>query len=201
MGVYELSGAGSLKTGRTLYPTMNANNGNNYGAMVPIATATFTGSTSEVTFSSIPQNFQDLQIVLMGRSTNASTTVDPHFALNGDSSTIYSATQLIGNGSSATSERLTNSNVGYFGKMPGASTTSGILGAANLYFLNYASASTFKTGLVRLANDYNGSGTTELRVTLWRSTAAISSITLKATSGNWTDTTTATLYGIRAVSS
>jgi hypothetical protein len=199
MGVYELSGAGSVKTGRTLYTSMNANN--MYGAMVPISTATFSGSTSEVIFSSIPQTYQDLQIVLMGRSTNASATVDPHFALNGDSSSIYSATSLIGTGSSTVSERITNSNVGYFGKMPGASTTSGIFGVANLYFLNYASTSTFKTSLVRLANDYNGSGTTELRVTLWRSTAAINSITLKATSGNWTDTTTATLYGIRAVSS
>jgi hypothetical protein len=198
MGVYELSGAGSIKTGRTNYTSMNA--GNQYGAMVPIATATFSGSTSEVTFSSIPQTYQDLQIVLMGRSTNASTTVDPHFALNGDASTLYSATFMFGDGGVA-SQRLTNSNVGYFGKMPGASIGSGILGVANLYFLNYASTSTFKTALVRLANDYNGSGSTELRVTLWRSTAAINSITLKATSGNWTNTTTATLYGIRAANS
>ena len=46
MGVYELSGAGSLKTPRTVYSSINANN--QYGAMVPIAsyTAASTGGLS-----------------------------------------------------------------------------------------------------------------------------------------------------------
>lgn len=166
MGVYELSGAGSLKTGRVLYPTMNANNGNNYGAMVPIGSAEASGSSNSLSFSSIPSTYQALTIVLNARSTNASTTTQAIMFFNGDvSSSSYSATWLDGDGSSATSGRQSNFSQLYcVDGMPAASATAGIFSSTTIQILNYASATTFKTVLIRQAADLNGSGLSRLTV-------------------------------------
>lgn len=193
MGVYELSAAGSVKTGRTLYTSMNANN--QYGAMVPIAYAsesTFGG------FTNIPSTYQDLHIVgsLLSDATRTATSL--WLRLNGDSGTNYSDTQLTGNGSTATSARASNNTILGLN----LSLTSGIPGIFEMWIPNYANTSTYKTVLWRSANDNNGSGTTTLQVGLWRSTAAINAISFLYPGGNsQTANTTATLYGIRAVSS
>lgn len=194
MGVYELSGAGSVKTGRTLYTSMNA--GNQFGAMVPIASGVGTAS-----FANIPQTFQDLYLVANLRGSNANTIEFSFSNLNLSSDTLYSYTSIQGDGSSASSSRTNIGNTAFFlGVMPGGNSTTGIFGALEMWILNYANTSTFKTVLYRLAADQNGSGETRLGVGLFRSTAAIN--TLQAFGGNGTASgSTATLYGIRAVSS
>ena len=198
-----MSSAGGLKTPRTLYTTMNANNGNSFGALVPIASAAATGSSNSLSFSSIPSTFQDLMIVLNARSTNASTTTQAIMFFNGDvSSSNYSATWIDGNGSSATSGRQSNFAQLYcVDGMPAASATSGIFSSTVFHILNYASTSTFKTVLIRQAADLNGSGLSRLTVGLWRATpAAISSLGINAVSGNYAAGSTLTLYGVRAAS-
>jgi hypothetical protein len=174
---------------------MNA--GNQFGAMVPIAQATG-GSGS---FTNIPQTFQDLHIVAQLRGVNANTIEFFFSNINLSSEAIYSYTSLQGDGSSATSSRNNNGNTAIFlGVGPGANSTAGIFGSLEMWVLNYASTSTFKTVLYRLAADQNGSGESRLGVGLFRSTAAIS--TLQVFGGNGTATgSTVTLYGIRAVSS
>jgi hypothetical protein len=202
MGVYELSGAGSVKTGRTLYTSMNA--GNMYGAMVPIATveANSGSTTNPMSFTNIPQTYQDLMLVVFGRATNADTTNEYAVTINNDYTTIYSRTILQGNGSAASSTRTTGDSY-YFPRYArtGASATSGIFGASTTHFLNYANTSTFKTIVSRAATDVNGSGFTTLTCGLYRSTTGINRLDLFSNGGNWTFGSTATLYGIRAVSS
>jgi hypothetical protein len=196
MGVYELSGAGSVKTGRTLYTSMNA--GNQFGAMVPIATAEVAGTSNNTFFSNIPQTFQDLMIVCSVRSARSGPLESINIGINGQTF-IYSSTRLIGNGSTATSIRGTNDQYFcYMGVVPAATSTSGIFGSAVFHILNYRS-NTNKTILSRTAADLNGSGETQLGVGLFRYTPAISDVFI---STEFTNTTgTITLYGIRAVSS
>jgi hypothetical protein len=193
MGVYELSGAGSVKTGRTLYTSMNA--GNQFGAMVPIASAsesTFSG------FTNIPTTYQDLYVVGSVLSDATRTATSLWLRLNNDSATNYSVTQLDGNGSSASSSRAANNTI--IGLNFGL--VSGNPAVFEMWILNYANTSTLKTVLIRSANDNNGSGTTSLMVGLYRSTSVVSAINLLYPGGNsQTANTTATLYGIRAVSS
>jgi hypothetical protein len=203
MGVYELSGAGSVKTGRTLYTSMNA--GNQYGAMVPIATSTLS-SNGYFEFSNIPQNYQDLFVSVNARA--AATVGDSGFsnqsyitAYFNDITSNYSVTFLIADGTSATSTRASSQSNCYFGFIPNQNATSGIFGATTIQILNYANTSTFKTTLSRTAGDANGSGTTTLTVNSWRNTLAINKITLYCSYTNFLAGTTATLYGIRAVSS
>jgi hypothetical protein len=61
--------------------------------------------------------------------------------------------------------------------------------------MNYSNATTYKTMLSR-AN--NGAAGVDAIANLWRSTAAISSITVKITGGNMKAGSTFTLYGIAA---
>lgn len=200
MGVYELSGAGSLKTPRTVYSSMNA--GNQYGAMVPIASSTL-ASSGDFYFTNIPQTYQDLFISVYGRSTQTLSTGSYFGGFNGNygGNTNYSSTYLYGDGSSAVSYRQSNQQgIWDEGTLPATSATSGIFGAMNMHILNYANTSTFKTYLLRSASDINGGGRTTLGVGLWRQTAAINTIYLTA-SISFAAGTQATLYGIRAVSS
>lgn len=192
MGVYELSGAGSLKTPRTVYSSMNANN--QYGAMVPIGTSFSTNTTA---FLNIPQTFQDLRLVVS--ASIESGTNFPFVAINNEGSTASSSTRLFGNGSSALSERRTGDGVWFFGAIPFA-TGSTFVGSLTLDILNYASSTTFKTGISRWAHDLNGSGQTHLTAYLKQTTAPITRIDLGGNPGPFS-VFTATLYGIRAVSS
>jgi len=196
MGVYELSGAGSVKTGRTLYTSMNANN--QYGAMVPIATAVGTGSANELVFNNIPQGYQDLFVSIYANLTATGTIWA--YANGYSASGLYSDTILIGDGSSSTSSRSTGQN--QFNITTAASIGTSAPATFTFHLLNYANTSTFKTALTRAAIDKNGSGVTTLDVSLWRSTAAVTSLGFNTFgAANFTTSTTATLYGIRAVSS
>jgi hypothetical protein len=191
MGVYELSGAGGLISGRTEYKSMNA--GNQYGAMVPIASAVGTGQTT-IAFNNIPQTFQDLMLVEYVVFT---TNADQCQVSTNISGSVYSSTNLWGNGSSASSARFTGG--GAIGSSPGVGNSNAQPLSLIRHFLNYANTATNKTMLQRAAQDLNGSGTTWLTVGLMGGTSAINTINLL--SGGYATGSTFTLYGIRAVSS
>ena len=195
MSVYKLSQAGSPKTSRTLYSSMSAGTNYFYGAMVPIS-STVVSSTGSVTMSSIPSTYQDLVLVVSAR-TDSSTLTSALLRFNGDSGSNYSSTMLIGNSVSSASERYSNESFVRIGYAVGSSQLASAYATQVVHLLNYANTSTNKTILARDASDTNGSGLTQLSAGVWRNTAAISSITY-ATS--LVAGSTATLYGIRAVS-
>ena len=169
-----------------------------HGAMVPIAYATPSNAT--VTFTNIPQGYQDLFIVMYARSSGNSSSGTVEGRFNGDTSSNYSFTYLNGNGSGAASGRGSSATIFAAGRATGTSVSSSIFSTSTLYILNYANTTTYKTCLERGADDENGSGVTEMWVSLWRSTSAITSISL-ATPGqtNFASGTTIALYGVRTV--
>lgn len=164
-----------------------------HGAMVPIAY----GSTSSFGgFSNIPSNYQDLYVVGSVLSDATRTATSLWLRLNNDSGTNYSNTQIDGNGSVASSSRASNNTIIGLN----FNLVSGNPGVFEMWILDYANTSRFKTVLIRSANDNNGSGTTSLSVGLYRSTAAITSINFLYPGGNsQTANTTAALYGVRSV--
>lgn len=196
MPVYEMSAAGSVKVPRVNHQSMNA--GNQYGAMVPIATVDVAGTSNNTFFSNIPQTFQDLMIVCSLRAARSAALENINIGIN-NQTFIYSGTRLIGNGSTATSVRGVNDQYFcYMGVVPAATSTSGTFGSAVFHILNYKS-STNKTVLSRTAADLNGSGETHLGAGLFRYTLPISDLFI---STEFTNTTgTITLYGIRAANS
>ena len=174
---------------------MNA--GNQYGAMVPIASTT--GGSAN--FANIPQTFQDLYVVSSIRGVNANTIEFFFSNLNSSSSAIYSYTSLQGDGSTATSSRTNQGNTAFFlGIGTGGNSTAGNFTSLQMWILNYTNTSTFKTVLYRLAADQNGSGESRIGVGLFSSTAAINAVNVFGANGTASGSTH-NLYGIRAVSS
>lgn len=155
-----------------------------------IASNTVTGSAvSSVAFNSIPQTFTDL--ILICNNLTESTNQQGYIRFNGDSGSNYSRTLMYGDGTSAVSFRQTNQsglNVGMSSTAPGQTIIMNIM--------DYSNSTTFKTVLDRQTN----TGTTQALVYLWRSTSAISSLTINSFDGSNSISVGSKfrLYGIQA---
>lgn len=156
----------------------------------PIATFTATAS-STFTFSSIPSTYTDLRLVVVGTPGTGNSSGSLRF--NGISTTTYSNTNLIGNGTAASSTVNTSATAITTFQF----TSTSIPAMAVIDIFNYANTGVFKTFLISESSDNNGSGTTISRVGIWRSTSAITTIDINA-AGSFNTGTTATLYGIKA---
>jgi hypothetical protein len=154
----------------------------------PIATNTVSTTTSSYTFNSITSAYTDLVLVVFGISTASIYNWGMRF--NGDTGSNYSRTIMFGTSSSAGSSRLSNStsiNTGFL-------TTNGAPNIINIQ--NYSNTTTYKTSIQRGGD---ASDSTSTGVGIWRSTAAINSITMFSDGGSFIAAgTTFTLYGIAA---
>jgi hypothetical protein len=155
----------------------------------PIATTTLGTAAASITFSSISSAYTDLRLVFVGGTSTA--TLEMWFRVNSDTGTNYSQTNLYGNGATAASNRTSNAN--YIVLSSTAPGTPVEFVTVDLF--SYA-GSTYKTVLVTDSNDKNGSGFVYRNAGLWRSTSAITSVTVLSEAGNLVAGTTATLYGI-----
>jgi hypothetical protein len=168
--------------------------GNTY---VAIATQTASGSASSITFSSIPQTYTDLIVIMNAGQASPSVNQTRLRVGNGtaDTGSNYSQTILFGNGSSANSAK--DSNVDYINfDYLAAPGISGDYNTVIANFMNYSNTTTYKTILHRAGKATNG---TDALVSLWRSTSAINIISLFTSAGNnWTAGSTFSLYGIAA---
>lgn len=162
----------------------------------PIATTTVasSGTTSSIVFSGIPSTYTDLRLILVPTSNAAAEVLVQLNTDSGTGPTTYSATQLAGNGTSATSTN--GSNTYRFPNISPEGTNSTKPSIYTMDFMSYTS-STFKTVLFTASEDYNGSGQVSQSVGLWRNTAAINAITLTLSSlRTYNAGARATLYGI-----
>jgi hypothetical protein len=156
-----------------------------------IATQTLGSAAATVTFSSIPSTYTDLVLIITPQSSSGTASVD--IQLNGDTGTNYSLTYLYGTGSSAASGRDSNTAIAGGGS---AVATANIFLTNTVQIQNYSNTTTNKTLLMRTGNT---DGNVLTAVSIWRNTAAITSISLKlATAVNFTTGSTFTLYGIKA---
>ena len=152
-----------------------------------IATTTLSTTQNEITFTSIAGTYTDLVIVANGGVTS---TNDIWLRFNSDTGTNYSRTRMTGSGSAAASTR----NSAFDSILINAGTVGS---NANfiINIMNYANATTFKTAVSR----FNSSSFVVASVGLWRSTSAITSVSLRAGSADtFTSGSTFSLYGIKA---
>jgi hypothetical protein len=153
----------------------------------PLATQTLSSPASTITFSSIPNTYTDLILIFNG---SAASYVNTYLTINGDSSVLYSATRLYGNGTSPSSTSYSAASFSYAGDVQ----TSGSNGI--IHFMSYANTNVKKTFISR---DSAANGGVGAWAGLYNSTSAISSILFGATSGtNFNSGSTFTLYGIKA---
>jgi hypothetical protein len=161
-----------------------------------ISSQTLSSATATVTFSSILSTYTDLRLITTVTATTGGN--DLYVRLNADSSASYSSTYLTGNGTTATSFY---SSGGIYGTSIDPCYLVGLSSTIPQFFdfniFNYA-GSTYKTVLAIASQDQNGSGLIGNQVTLYRSTTAISSITISAISDTFKIGSTFNLYGIKA---
>jgi hypothetical protein len=168
------------------------------GAFIPLATTTLSTSASNITFSSIPQNYEHLQIRLFVRSTTANTSSNAYIQFNGDTSTNYSYHELTGQGSTAGSAAGTTVSGPRICNYPAASSTASMFGVGVIDILDYKDPNKYTTYRSLNGNDQNGSGYVILFSGSWRNTAPITSILIGDNSGgNFVQYTHAALYGIK----
>lgn len=159
-----------------------------------IASQTVTGSAvTSVTFSSIPGTYTDLVLVTSAKN-NTGAQYRLQLSFNGDRGTsIYSVTKLTGNGTTAISSRAANATYG--------AILIGTIGSTNFdnaitHIMDYSNTTTNKTVLSR-GNETAAEVNAE--VGLWRSSVAITSLTLDLETGiNFAIGSTFKLYGIQA---
>jgi hypothetical protein len=153
----------------------------------PIASYTSSSSASTTTFSSIPGTYTDLILVVTG-----SMSVDNNFRIrfNGDTGTNYSDTRVSGDGSSAASSRASSQT-----SIKISQGTHTNLGTYSAQIMSYANTNVYKTALMTSAMPASA---VNRAVGLWRSTSAITSLTVFTASGNFTDGATMNLFGVKA---
>lgn len=154
----------------------------------PIATTTLGSAQASVTFNSF-SGYTDLFLVVNATST-ANNNMDLRF--NSDSASNYSRTVVLGDGSTASSNRA-SSQTFIRCTSDGIISTGSSMQTVNI--MNYANSTTYKTTIGRANNAAFG---TDAIVGLWRSTAAITSLTLTLSTNNFSAGSTFTLYGIAA---
>ena len=168
------------------------------------------GGASSIEFTSIPSTYQHLQIRLIGRyaDTGSSGLWNYNMRLNGNDSALYISHQLRGNGTSAlpgtSGTNQTSFALGNQSLIPRTNELANVFGASIIDILDYANTS--KNRVIRNLSgvDLNGvsldtvtTGNVHIESGLFRSTTAVSSVTLFSIY-NWAQHSTAALYGVKA---
>jgi hypothetical protein len=163
--------------------------------MTLISTVTVgSGGAANIDFTSIPQTYTDLVILLSTRTTNAAVNDNPVIRFNASTSS-YSLRRLytFSNGS-ASSDSLSYITVG---NTAGNNTTSNTFGNSTVYVPNYT-GSTYKSVSADGVSEYNGTAAAmAINAGLWSNTSAITQVTFVSEAGsNFMQYSTASLYGI-----
>lgn len=161
-----------------------------------ISTATGTGSSGVITFSSIPNTFQHLQIRGFTKSTGGGSNWKVQF--NSDTGSNYANHYLESNGSAVSAGAEINQTGMNFYAATATSTATSVYAAMVMDILDYTSTNKNKTVRTLSGVDTNGGGNNDVNSGLWFATpAAITSITITLNSGSFTTDSKIALYGIK----
>jgi hypothetical protein len=167
--------------------------GNSYDS---IATATGTGSSGVITFTSIPSTYRHLQIRGFTKSTGGGSNWKVQF--NSDTGSNYSNHYLESNGSSVSAGGEINQTGMNFYAATATSTASNVYAAMVMDILDYTSTNKAKTVKTLSGVDTNGGGNNDFNSGLWYATpAAIATITITLNSGSFDTNSKIALYGVK----
>ena len=153
-----------------------------------LANITLGTAASAVTFSSIPSNYRDL--IIFGTATG-STTLQGRIRLNGDSGTNYAFIRVSGSGSAASAAGVSSNTFVALSSIAQATTTGAL--QMNIGVMDYSITDKHKAIISRAGQAANGS---EVIANVWANTAAVTSIEVSTSTGNWAIGSTFALYGI-----
>jgi hypothetical protein len=163
------------------------------------------GGSSTVTFSSIPSTYKHLQIRGISRSTSAANSGDSlRMRFNSDNASNYSYHILDGyQGASGGIEAGSATSTTFASLFVQSENghASNLFAAGIIDVLDYQNTNKYKT--IRAIGGYDINGSTGgynyvgIYSANWRSTSAVTDITLLCTGGNFAQYSSFALYGIR----
>jgi hypothetical protein len=161
-----------------------------------ISSNVLSSTAASVTFSAIPATYTDLVVRCSVRTSYAGTEDYILVRVNGITSSVYSATNLNGTGTTVNSDRLTSATYTYF-LSDAANNTANTFCNTEIYFPSYL-ASQNKPFSIFSVEENNSSGTVmSATAGLYGQTTAISSISFTPFTGpNISIGSSFYLYGI-----
>ena len=161
-----------------------------------IATVTTTTSPSSITFSSIPQTYQHLQLRYYARRSDASGLSSFSFQFNGDTGTNYVRNELYQSDTTASASSATAQTILNINETTANNANSGSYGVGIADFLDYTNTNKLKIVRTLSGANNNGSNVSNLATGLWLNTAALTSITCFVGT-TFMNNSTFALYGIK----
>lgn len=163
-----------------------------------IATTTVgSGGANSIQFTSIPQSYTDLCILLSLRSSSASGDSNCFIYFNGVTGTSYQTRRIIGSGSAATSDTFSSYPwVQVADKIPNATFTASTFANMMVYIPNYTSANNKSVSVDWVSENNATAAQMGLDAALFTTSSAITQIGIDGTD-NFVQYSTATLYGIK----
>ena len=158
-----------------------------------IESKTLGTAAASIEFTSIPQTYTDLLVLLSLRMARATTGGNVNMKIN-TLTTGLTKRMLIGSGSAVSSDGSSGNPLFYANA---ANQTANTFGNVSMYFPNYA-GSTNKSFSIDAVDESNATESyQEITANLWSNTAAITSLSWEDAGGsNWVIGTTVSLYGI-----
>lgn len=151
-----------------------------------ISSVTLATSTASSTFSSLPQNYRDLVLVVSGAITGSQGNNFLYFN-NDTTQSNYYYIRILGDGGSPSAANSANA------------TVSDMVSSQNNAIIQIMDYSAIDKQKTRLSRSDQPSSTVITYASRWNSTAAVTSLTFAGgNGGNLAAGTTLTLYGIEA---
>jgi hypothetical protein len=153
------------------------------------------GGSSAFSFTSIPQTYTDLVVVHSTRQTGAVSFAGVNTQFN-SSATGYSSRRLYGTGSGVASDSQSGNSAIPSGDANAASSTSNTFTTVQMYIPNYTGSANKSTSSESVS-EANASAAYQFIVAgLWANSAAITTVSITSTNGNFAQYSTASLYGV-----
>jgi hypothetical protein len=167
-------------------------------AFEQISTISGTGSSGTITFSSIPQTYRHLQIRLLTRCTNANIVNNIFVNYNSNFGASYDNQFLFGNtGNNFYSGRGNGDKIELPVASPGTSAPANYHSPVIMDIVDYSITTKNKTTKSFIGSPITNGFQISLNVGQFRSTAAISTITITVQNASFTSSSIIALYGIR----
>lgn len=155
-------------------------------------------TAASVTFSAIPATFDDLVVLYSVRVDGANNTNNQVVTFNSDTNGNYSETMVQGDGSSASSSRLTNGTSLNLTSLNSGNSTSSTFSSHEIYIPKYTTTSVKPMSTFTATETNSATGIRiQANAQQYRGTSAISSITFTTSGLNFVSGSTFWLYGIK----
>ena len=163
--------------------------------MQHIETIELGSSQSSITFSSIPQDYDDLVLKISARSDRAAEVASQLDLLYNSSTANHSSVRLYGSGSSVGSTTDTRP---FAGIIPASASTTNTFSSETIYISNYTATQAKSISTDSVMENNATQSFQDLVAGLWNDTSAITSLEVVDVQANFVSGSTFSLYGVTA---